>query len=138
MSARITALLFGAALAFIGTAAAAQDGFSANSVLPGCRSLIEDKPIDPLNRGLCMGLVQGTAQMGNAVLVTLPSNSNNDKLDPYLRNFRALLCIDVPNGMTNRQMVQVVVSYLEARPTRMHEEFGDLALEALQAAWPCR
>jgi hypothetical protein len=34
--------------------------------------------------------------------------------------------------------VAVVIKYIEARPERMHERFGDLALEALTAAWPCK
>jgi Rap1a immunity proteins len=32
----------------------------------------------------------------------------------------------------------VVIKYIEARPERMHEQFGKLALEALTAAWPCK
>jgi hypothetical protein len=48
------------------------------------------------------------------------------------------LCIDVPNGVTVHQEVKVVVTYIEAQPTRMHEEFYLLALDALVAAWPCR
>src|SRR5258708_9926592 len=31
-----------------------------------------------------------------------------------------------------------IIAYIEARPTRMHESFNDLALEALRTAWPCR
>ena len=34
--------------------------------------------------------------------------------------------------------VRVVVSYLEARPQRMREPFGDLTTEALRDAWPRR
>jgi len=36
-----------------------------------------------------------------------------------------------PNGVTTVQSVAVVVKYIEARPQRMHEPFGKLALEAL-------
>ncbi len=32
---------------------------------------------------------------------------------------------------------QVVVSYIDQRPTRLHERFTKLALEALIATWPC-
>jgi Rap1a immunity proteins len=42
------------------------------------------------------------------------------------------------NGVTNRQAMAVVVKYIEARPERMHEHFGLLAVEALTAAWPCK
>jgi len=40
--------------------------------------------------------------------------------------------------VTTVQSVAVVVKYIEARPERMHELFGVLALEALTAAWPCK
>jgi len=43
-----------------------------------------------------------------------------------------------PEGVTPRQAVAVIIKYIEARPERMHERFGDLAIEALTAAWPCK
>jgi hypothetical protein len=43
-----------------------------------------------------------------------------------------------PKEVTGGQVGAVVVKYIEARPERMHEHFGDLALEALTAAWPCK
>jgi hypothetical protein len=42
-----------------------------------------------------------------------------------------------PEGVNNKQMVRVVVAYIERRPQRMHENFNRLALEALHEAWPC-
>ena len=38
----------------------------------------------------------------------------------------------------NPQTIRVVVTYIDQRPARMREPFEDLALEALQQAWPCR
>jgi hypothetical protein len=35
-------------------------------------------------------------------------------------------------------MVRVVIAYIEARPSRMHENFDLLALEALRTTWPCK
>jgi Rap1a immunity proteins len=43
-----------------------------------------------------------------------------------------------PKGVVFGQGAAVVIKYIEARPERMHEKFGDLALEALTAAWPCK
>jgi Rap1a immunity proteins len=40
--------------------------------------------------------------------------------------------------LTNNQAVAVVIKYIEARPEMMHEQFGDLAFEALTTAWPCK
>jgi hypothetical protein len=37
----------------------------------------------------------------------------------------------VPEGATPEQGVRVVIKYIEARPERMQEPFGKLALEAL-------
>jgi Rap1a immunity proteins len=36
----------------------------------------------------------------------------------------------------SRQLVRVVVRYLEARPQRLHEPFAEFALDALFDAWP--
>jgi hypothetical protein len=47
-----------------------------------------------------------------------------------------LKCIPVP--VSNAQKALVVVAYIDARPERLHEDFRQLALEALQAAWPCK
>jgi hypothetical protein len=43
-----------------------------------------------------------------------------------------------PKGVSIDEAVAVVIKYIEARPERMHEPFGGLALEALIAAWPCK
>ena len=37
-----------------------------------------------------------------------------------------------------RQLLRVIVSYIEARPQRMHEDFRLLTLEAFHHAWPCK
>jgi hypothetical protein len=59
-------------------------------------------------------------------------------LSEYDARLRRILCLNVPSGVTTVQQVRVVVSYVEARPERMHESFRLLAFEALQAAWPYR
>jgi Rap1a immunity proteins len=40
--------------------------------------------------------------------------------------------------VTTVQSVAVVIKYIEARPQRMQENFGRLAVAAMQAAWPCK
>lgn len=139
MAIHTSASLFGVALALIITAAAAtEDKNSANYILPSCRSFIDQKPAVSFNQGLCAGIVEGIAYMGAGVLLQLPVNSTNDKLNPHLKTSRRTLCIDVPNEVANGQSVRAVVAYIEARPARLHEDFRNLALEALQAVWPCR
>jgi hypothetical protein len=89
---------------------------SANEMLSGCKGLISEKtpPLrEALRQGRCAGYVAGLV---------------------YARS--VFLC--VPEGATPEQGVRVVIKYIEARPERMHEPFGKLALEALEEAWPCK
>ena len=43
----------------------------------------------------------------------------------------------MPAEATVGQLVRVVVKDVEAHPARHNEDFGDLALEALEKEWPC-
>src|SRR5258708_37795564 len=138
MSARITASLFGAALALIGTAAlGAEAPNSANHVLRDCREAITlenvANPVRMFAQGICTGTLRGISFTGALVLASLrnfPLPENDWR--------RQWLCIAEPPGVTNIYRVQIVVAYIEARPARMHEDFQLLALEALRTAWPCR
>jgi Ssp1 endopeptidase immunity protein Rap1a len=99
--------------------ASAEDTRSANFYLPGCKGWLDREknvlaPDEALEQGLCAGFVIG---LGYGV---------------GGRDFCK------PEGVTNNQAVAVVVKYIEARPERMHEDFGVLAYEALTAAWPCK
>ena len=136
--------LFGAtAFALTVTAAqAAPEEFSANSILPGCKDAINEKSTHQLEQGLCMGIIRWVTQMGDAALLVLRADSR-DNLDANkrlgLRSAWGTLCIDgPPHEATLGQVVRVVVAYIDARPARMHAEFGALALEALRDAWPCK
>jgi Rap1a immunity proteins len=95
--------------------AGAEDIASANYMLPACKSFANDENArthsDAMKKGRCVGVVEGLG---------------------YTENFCQ------PKGSTVGQAVAVVVKYIEARPERMHEDFGLLALEALTAAWPCK
>ena len=53
-----------------------------------------------------------------------------------LRDVSSDVC--APDSVTNFQIVRVVVKYIDDRPARQHENFRELAREALRAAWPCR
>jgi hypothetical protein len=89
---------------------------TANDMLTGCKGLIGGKtPLvkEALGQGRCGGYV--------AALVYAKS---------------VFSC--VPEGATPEQGVSIVIKYIEARPKRMQEPFGKLALEALEEAWPCK
>ena len=112
MSFRISASLFGVALALTVTAASsAEDRLSANYWLPLCKAFIAASASDLMGQGICAGRIEG---LGFAS------------------------CAHIPDSVTRAQAVRVVVRYIETRPQRMHESFLVLADEALRDAWPCK
>jgi hypothetical protein len=100
--------------------ASAEDMNSANYLLPACKAFLARETTPPTlsgasSQGHCVGFVDGLVHAA-----------------------RSLIFVCVPQEATTGQAVAVVVKYIEARPERMHEPFGNLALEALTAAWPCK
>ena len=88
---------------------------SANEMLPGCKMFLARSPrslSDAEASGWCGGFVYGLFFAGEG---TCP-----------------------PERAKVSQALTVVIRYIEARPERMHEHFGGLAIEALTAAWPCK
>jgi Rap1a immunity proteins len=74
---------------------------SANTIMPGCRDFLNERP--SFSAGQCLGIILGLAR---AVEVQSPR--------PF--------CI--PDHVTNEQMVRVVVNYIDQRPEKMHSEFA--------------
>ncbi len=70
------------------------------------------------NMGRCMGLITGLFYVGR----NLPQE---DRFCP-------------PTGANTREAERIVYQYLEKNPTQRHRYFAELAMEALQVAWPCR
>jgi hypothetical protein len=89
----------------------AEESLSANSKIIGCRNYVASSNDDLFLQGYCAGAVQALVE------------------------FAAGAC--APKNATNMQAVQVVVKYIDARPTRLHENFNKLAAEALRQSWPC-
>jgi Rap1a immunity proteins len=92
-------------------AAFAEDIASATYMMRGCREAVATPNKDNALPAMCVGTIDGIA-------------------------FGSGTCF--PTGVTVDQLVRVVVQYIDSRPARMHEDFRRLALEALQAAWPCK
>jgi hypothetical protein len=90
---------------------------TANDMLSGCKGFIGDKTPPSLKEALGQGRCGGYL----AALV-------------YARSVFSCL----PEGATPEQGARIVVKYIEARPKRMDEPFGKLAVEALEEAWPCK
>ena len=101
------------------TAVARQpDVDSGNYFLPACKAFASETFYEnALDEGVCAGVVKAVSQVGK-------------RLDPKWRS-----C--TPGETTLAQRVRVVISFLEAHPERLHEDFTPLAVEALRQAWPC-
>jgi Rap1a immunity proteins len=115
MSVRKRGLLLGAALTLAVTATtAAEDENSANYLMPVCRQYdgTASRVIDAFVAGRCIGIIQGIVYRD------------------------ATVC--PPEEARIRQLLRVVVLYIDARPARWHEPYIKLAYEALRAAWPCK
>jgi hypothetical protein len=92
-----------------------EDTESANYLVAGCNNFSQGKfNVDPVLQALCFGRVAGIADV---------SQSNG------------LTC--APEAVNIRQVLLVVVKYVNEHPQRMHERFSLLTLEALQIVWPC-
>jgi Ssp1 endopeptidase immunity protein Rap1a len=103
--------------------ALAQDTYSANAHLPGCKLAAQDPRTLSSNRELidamnCIGFISAAREY--TVLARDP--------------FRACTPISAKNG----EIALVIVKFLESRPSRLHESFALLVAEALQTAWPCK
>jgi hypothetical protein len=94
--------------------AQAPDPDSATNVMKGCRAILAKSKSDTFLRGVCAGAVHAIAGLA----------------------WDSELC--VPTGITLAQEVQVVVTYIDARSDRQHQDFRSLALEAFKEAWPCK
>ncbi len=92
------------------TGFAQSDFNSANAQMPGCRDYVARRA--DFKSGWCGGLVTGIV------------------------NAHPMIC--APDSATYQQGVRVVIQYIDQRPARLHENFAELVIEALQAAWPCK
>jgi hypothetical protein len=95
-------------------ARAQQDTSSANYIMLGCEAFLLD-PI-PTSRLLVAGVCAG-------IIDTLQAIKPN-------------ICL--PAISTRRLLVRGVVTYINSNPARLHENFIDLAGEALEQTWPCK
>jgi hypothetical protein len=91
---------------------------SAYRMLPACTAFIADKAPSEIDEvfhaGRCIGLMQGLGYASR------------------------LFGVCPPDEVTLAEKARVAVTYVEARPERMSEDFRVLAVEAMQKAWPCK
>lgn len=119
------AVLLGTFLALLLTQARADENVaSAGSMLPYCKASVRDST-GTFIEGFCAGIVVGVAALAQPLF-------GPGQLRATER------CVDIPKSMRSGQLIQAVVSYIEARPQRKNEQFTVMTLEALFDAWPCR
>jgi len=109
---RIAGIVVAISLGLVNSVTGASAGRTANEMTPGCRDHLTRSQENPYLQGLCAGFITGLNYADNHGCV--------------------------PNGVTQGQLMRVVVKYIDSRPERMHEDFGMLALEALRSSFPCR
>jgi hypothetical protein len=120
------ALILGIAIGLVAEslALAQEDKHSANYMLPYCRVAVNkeeiSRPADGVVRGVCIGIIEAIDFM----MSEYPPEEKEKRSCP-------------PAGVPLDQTVRVVITYIEARPQRMHENFKTLAIEAIHDAWPC-
>jgi hypothetical protein len=120
----------GVLIALTATAVARGDDMeNADFLLPYCK-LAPGQPggteMAAVFYGQCTGLVQGVA--GTLALIKVIQGK---MLDPRL-------CLNVPNGVSIEQAIEIVVKYGKAHPEQTHRPFLTLATMALTDAWGCK
>jgi hypothetical protein len=120
------AVALGIALGLMGMSAMAQepDKYSANYMLRHCRAAVNNenlaRPADAAMQGMCVGIIDAIGFM----MSEFPPKEKEQSSCP-------------PSKVTLEETVRAVITYIEARPERMHENFKMLVIEAIHDAWPC-
>jgi hypothetical protein len=91
-----------------------------------CRYALSDSDAEKATPqgGLCIGFIDGFRQFEVILAAALQSAPN-----------ARVMCI--PDGVSNRQAIKVVVRYLDQHPESLHKYAGALVFEALSEAFPC-
>ena|SRR5215204_3395284 len=93
----------------------AQEQAKRNALIESCRAI---NSLDPKNatpiQGECSGIVSTLLHFGTA---------------------RLSIC--APQGTTVEQARKAVIDYFDQQPQSRHLDFRDIALNAMQRAWPC-
>jgi hypothetical protein len=95
---------------------------SANYWIPRCKYLLVDQYRGGFDVGFGVGVCAGMVDSISYFSRLLPEHMKSCK----------------PEGVTNEQLIRVVITYIEARPARMHENIKDLIVEAFSHNWPCK
>ncbi|WP_255468431.1 Rap1a/Tai family immunity protein [Reyranella sp. CPCC 100927] len=98
--------------------AAQQNPYTGNEVLPGCRTILNDRATLDFKAGLCAGMVQSLLVAGSII-------------KPEFE-------ICPPKLITLEQAIRVVVASADKNSQDTHKGFHVLVMIALLNAWPCK
>jgi hypothetical protein len=115
-------LLTGTVLLFVSNGLAAEnsglptlrksDDEMARSVTAGCQAILKREHADKtFDLGLCLGVIKGLHYLSGDVCV--------------------------PPALSLRDVADVVSKYLDGHPNQIDEDFREVSLAAMRAAWPC-
>jgi hypothetical protein len=115
-------VLVGAMLSLLpGAGLAEEPALSGEVLLKHCEAALQEGAPPSFEAGVCVGILQTLGYV-------------QPLLDP--KYGKAGYCL--PQGLADKQEVQVVVTYLQSHPERRQEEGSTLALDALHEAFPCK
>jgi len=119
------AVVLGIAVGLMASSALAQeDKDSAEYMLRYCRAAMNNealtRPADAAMQGMCVGIIDAIGLM----MSEFPPEQKEKSSCP-------------PSKVSLQQTVRAVITYIEARPDRVHENFKMLVIEAIHDAWPC-
>jgi hypothetical protein len=136
------------------------DKNSANYLMEHCRTWLNHDSgalADPYSQGICVGKIKGVLSVvgppSNDFEIFLASKFNeglgvgrDEAVGFMIRSLNSSqvysrqangVCFPDHGRTADDRLVQVVATYIDARPARLHERFEILAAEALHSAWPC-
>jgi len=108
---------------------------SAGYMLPLCKSWlrIESQELDAVKNELAAG----NARPGGIVMHLTVAGMCAGMVVGISETLRTFGTLCAPDGVSNEQLVRMVVNQIERHPERLHEDFIVPVAAALIATWPC-
>lgn len=120
-----SAFAFALSVALSSPSVAASTNMTGNAMMKDCqfadeifsaRGPMDRSDGDWFGAGVCVGIIYE--------MVAVASSLPNSKI-----------CF--PHGVSNDQIIKVILRFLRAHPERLHEDFRILSMVAALQAWPC-
>jgi hypothetical protein len=123
-------------LALATAADAEENRGSAGYMLPACKSWLQVASHDLAS--VKNEIATGNARPGGIVQHFMMAGMCAGFVVGIFEHLRSFSSICPPDGVTNEQLVRMVVTDLERHPEHMHEDFVVPVTARLMVSWPCR